>query len=91
MERGEDSGSEETIEECSGSPKERSFYHVLLLIASCFSTMILTSWGNTDGTPEGYGTTSTGTESMWLKISSQWVLLILYCMMLKVSYNDLNA
>ena len=58
--------------------------------------MILTNWGDPYGNPEimtltnlklaGGSVTTTITnhasESMWLKIVSQWVVLLLYCLFL---------
>jgi hypothetical protein len=38
---------------------------------------------------EGSGSSAvTGDESMWLKIVSQWVFLILYLRVLQVAYNN---
>ena len=57
---------------------------------SCYGAMILTNWGKTNGAPqEGSGSNaSTGDESMWLKIVSQWVFLMLYIRVLQVAYNN---
>ncbi len=35
----------------SGTPMERCFFHVLMMLVSCYGAMILTSWGRTDGAP----------------------------------------
>jgi hypothetical protein len=52
--------------------------------------MILTSWGPTNGAPENTNdsTKSQGYESMWLKIVSQWIFLILYLRVLQIAYQD---
>ena len=39
-------------EQSSGTPPERAFFHVLMLLAACYGAMVLTSWGRTDGSPE---------------------------------------
>jgi len=70
----------------SGTAHERGFYHVLMILVSCYGCMILTSWGRTDGSPIGKNGETTGNESMWLKIVSQWVFILLYWRVLQVSY-----
>lgn len=52
--------------------------------------MILTNWGKTNGAPaEGTGSdAAAGNESMWLKIVSQWIFLILYLRVLQVAYTN---
>jgi len=72
----------------SGSYAERVFFHVLMALASCYGGMILTSWGKPDGSPESVGDYSyAGSESMWLKIISQWVFFIMYWKALHVAYS----
>lgn len=72
----------------SGTPRERSFFHLLMILVCCYATMILTNWGNTDGSPVSSGDHTRANESMWLKIVSQWLFLIFYCRVLQVSYED---
>lgn len=81
----------------SGTTSERVYFHLLLVMFSCYTAMILTSWGNTDGTPEGgaVGSAVSGTnamtraeESMWIKIASQWLFLLLYSKVLHAAFLD---
>eukprot|EP01038_Epipyxis_sp_PR26KG_P004047 gene4047-5789_t len=74
----------------SGTPHERAFFHILMVLLSCYVTMILTNWGSTNGGPPSHAHTSSN-ESMWLKIVSQWVFLLLYCRVLQVAYHQNKA
>jgi hypothetical protein len=67
---------------------ERAFFHVLMTLVSLYGAMVLTAWGKADGVPNGVTTSRTSSESMWLKIVSQWVFLLLYCKVLHVAYTD---
>ncbi|RYH14476.1 hypothetical protein EON65_33580, partial [archaeon] len=62
-----------------------AFYHVLLMLVSCYGAMILTAWGGTNGAPPSH-THKESDASMWLKIVSQWVFFILYVKTLHVHY-----
>lgn len=77
--------------DASGTLHERCFFHVLMMLVSCYAAMVLTNWGRSNGAPEdtfmGSGL-NTGTESLWLKIVSQWGFLILYFKVLHVAYVD---
>lgn len=75
-------------EESSGTPHERVYFHVLMVLLVCYCCMILTNWGKTNGEPEGYGSERVGAESMWLKILSQWVFFALQCRALWVAYQE---
>lgn len=75
-------------EESSGTPHERVYFHILMILLVCYCNMILTNWGKANGAPEGYGSDRVGEESMWLKILSQWVFLLLQCRALWVAYQD---
>lgn len=86
--KGSTSVSGDPADESSGTPYERVFFHVLMVLLVCYANMILTNWGKTNGAPEGYGSKRVGEESMWLKILSQWVFLILQCRALWVAYQD---
>lgn len=74
--------------DASGGPRERMFFHALMMVASCYGAMVLTNWGKTDGSPEGVdnGEQYAGNTSMWLKILSQWVFLGIYFKALHASY-----
>lgn len=82
------SADEEEATKTSGPPHERVFFHIFLCLVTCYFCMILTSWGKTNGAPIGDGSDGTGTESMWLKILSQWIFLALYCKILHVAYHN---
>ena len=80
--------------DASGGPRERMFFHGLMMIASCYGAMVLTNWGKTDGSPEGVGSSEkhAGDVSMWLKIISQWVFLAIYFKALHAAYlNEQNG
>ena len=84
----------------SGTAAERVYFHLLLVMFCCYTAMILTSWGNTDGSPDSTSPTMTSKttnnsngmtraeESMWIKIASQWVFLLLYMKVLHAAYID---
>jgi len=70
-----------------GSATERVLFHVVLASASCYGAMVLTSWGSGDGSPVA-SAPRVGAESMWIKVSCQWVFLLCYCRALYVAYID---
>eukprot|EP00598_Pedospumella_elongata_P012772 CAMPEP_0185011740 /NCGR_PEP_ID=MMETSP1098-20130426/97943_1 /TAXON_ID=89044 /ORGANISM="Spumella elongata, Strain CCAP 955/1" /LENGTH=373 /DNA_ID=CAMNT_0027540781 /DNA_START=400 /DNA_END=1520 /DNA_ORIENTATION=+ len=92
VEEGEGGEKEVAKEEVksSGTAHERVLYHVIMMLVCCYGSMILTNWGKTNGaTAEGSGSSAaTSSESMWLKIVSQWIFLILYLRVLQVAYNN---
>jgi hypothetical protein len=81
-------GAAAAQENSSGTAHERAFFHVILLLISCYGAMILTSWGSTNGAPASNGSGRSGNESMWLIIVSQWIFLLLYIRVLQVSYQN---
>lgn len=52
-------------------------FHLLMALAGCYMAMAITNWGNGNGVPESSDTT-VGVESMWLKIVSQWLCILLF-------------
>jgi hypothetical protein len=72
----------------SGTPNERGFFHVMMVLVASYAAMILTNWGTSDGASVSEASHSISNESMWLKIVSQWVFLILYCRILQVAYEN---
>jgi hypothetical protein len=70
--------------------RERVFFHVLMALASAYGTMVLTSWGSTDGSPEKGNAASVyaGNESMWFKVVALWVTLLLYFKMQHAAFVD---
>jgi Serine incorporator (Serinc) len=87
---GGSSSSVPTADSTSGTFHERLFFHLLMVFFCSYAAMIMTSWGNTDGSPDASLVSggSKATESMWLKISSQWVFLLLYAKILHTAYLD---
>lgn len=83
-----DRGDASRGESKSGRPFERAFFHLLFALFSCYLAMILTNWGRSDGAPPSAGKDTTSELSMWLKITSQWIVLLLYCKVLHVQYNQ---
>lgn len=55
-------------------------FHLLLALGGSYMAMAITNWGNVNGVPDGVGggDATVGRESMWLKIVSQWITMILY-------------
>mmetsp|Transcript_10258 Transcript_10258/g.9928 ORF Transcript_10258/g.9928 Transcript_10258/m.9928 type:complete len:440 (-) Transcript_10258:143-1462(-) len=86
---GGSSQSAENMRMNSSSGKERMFFHILMILFCSYISMIITSWGDPSGVSESAGHLR-GTESMWLKICSQWVFLLLYMKVLHTASNDLN-
>ena len=71
----------------TGGAKERMFFHVLMALASCYGGMVMSSWGRTNGAPEGImGTGASGHESMWLKLVSLWIFYLMYYKALHLAY-----
>lgn len=83
-----DDGSGITAES-SGTVHEQVFFHVLMMLTSCYCAMLFTSWGRANGLPEGLGSSEEEADiSLWLKILSQWVFLAMQCRVLYVAYRD---
>lgn len=72
----------------SGTPAERGFFHIVMVLVVSYAAMILTNWGTSDGASVAEANHSISNESLWLKIVSQWVFLILYCRILQVAYEN---
>lgn len=55
-------------------------FHLLLALGGSYMAMAITNWGNVNGVPDGVGggDATVGRESMWLKIVSQWITMLLY-------------
>jgi hypothetical protein len=83
-----DTSNAANVPDSSGTAHERFFFHIIMLLATCYGAMILTSWGQTNGAPASEGSGRQQHESMWLIIVSQWVFLLLYVRVLQVSYNN---
>ena len=64
-----------------------------MALISCYAAMILTNWGIPNGSDMNNSLTCANCKraddvSMWLKIISQWVLLLLYFKVLHVAYTE---
>jgi hypothetical protein len=62
-----------------------------MMLVACYSAMVLTNWGRSNGAPEETSLAeglNTGSESLWLKVVSQWVFFILAFKVLHVAYID---
>ncbi|CAM9409985.1 unnamed protein product [Ectocarpus sp. 13 AM-2016] len=75
-------------EDAIESRPSRVFFCAAMASASCFAAMAMTSWARTDGSPESIGTAITPLESVWLKVASQWVCLLLQMRVLWVTYRE---
>jgi len=82
-------GGSDFVNESSGTTHERVFFHILMMLTSCYCAMLFTNWGRANGLPEGQGSSNVEADmSMWLKILSQWVFLAMECRVLWVAYQD---
>lgn len=90
MERGDTammSTEGSVVEQSYGSRQENLFFHVLMLLASCYSAMLLTNWDISLATAGEFGTAADdGGISLWIKISSLWIVLLFYVKSLHVAY-----
>jgi len=61
----------------SDPDQKNYFFHFVMAMGCMYMAMILTNWGKSTGSDSN---TNTGisTESMWIKISSQWFAYLLY-------------
>ena len=54
-------------------------FHFVMAAAAMYMAMILTNWSNYKvGVEESQQTSDFGLESMWIKVVSQWVTVLLY-------------
>ncbi|GBG63476.1 hypothetical protein CBR_g38094 [Chara braunii] len=53
-----------------------SFFHIIFALASMYSAMLLTGWGRE--ATEGTEIIDVGWTSVWVKMGSQWVTVLLY-------------
>mmetsp|Transcript_46528 Transcript_46528/g.80183 ORF Transcript_46528/g.80183 Transcript_46528/m.80183 type:complete len:449 (+) Transcript_46528:132-1478(+) len=70
-------------------PKERRdrwTYHSMLASGSLFMAMTLTDWGTTDGSPISENTTWEAPTSFWMKVSAQWIVILMQLRVLQVNY-----
>jgi hypothetical protein len=73
----------------TGTVYERVLFHIFILIASSYGAMVLTQWGSPSGDDVSSPTAKRiAQESLWLKIISQWIFLVLYLRALYVAYMD---
>lgn len=82
---GDDDGGDQAPME---SRTSRVFYCLVMACASAFAAMSMTAWMRTDGSPESFGSLVTPLESLWLKVASQWICLMLQMRVLWVTYRD---
>jgi hypothetical protein len=59
-------------------------FHLVLTIGSVYMAMLLTDWGTQPDTVDNVNITG-GRTSMWVKITSQWITMLLYTWTLIVS------
>lgn len=52
-----------------------SFFHLIFALASMYSAMLLTGWGNTHLDED---VVDVGWSSVWVRIITQWVTAVLY-------------
>jgi len=66
--------SEEAIQYSTRNAK----FHAVMAAASMYMAMVLTNWSSLEDADSASGSYDVGRESMWIKITSQWVTIILY-------------
>ena len=64
---------------------ERIYFHVFMILTSCYLNMLLTNWGALGA---DYSSLGLDTQTMWIKLSSQGINILLYLRMLYVAYID---
>lgn len=70
---------EDVAEEDAEDPQARRsnlFFHGSMFLACCYFCMLLSNWGNANASDSS--SYDLGEDSMWVKIASQWVTLLLY-------------
>lgn len=78
--RGGDAGS-------GGTKHEIVFFHALMMLVACYGSMALTNWGAADGSTLA-ASAVTASQSLWLKIVSQWIFLLIFCRTLQLAYYE---
>ena len=72
-----------------GEPKEEvAFFHILMIVLIMYCTMTLTSWARTDGAPDSEGTDIEPNESMFVKVSVEWLTFGFFFLAAKEYYNS---
>ena len=56
-----------------------------MILTSCYLNMLLTNWGALDA---DYSSLGLDLQTMWIKLSSQGINILLYLRMLYVAYID---
>jgi len=54
------------------------FFHFVMAMGAMYMAMVLTNWGKSSSDPTSNTNTGISTESMWIKISSQWLAYLIY-------------
>jgi len=74
----EEEEEEENISEEEQAAKKYDWivFHILMTVASMYACMLLTSWSTNEysSTEEQFSSA----ESFWVKVASQWLVMILY-------------
>lgn len=60
-----------------------SFFHLIFALASMYSAMLLTGWGNSHVEED---VVDVGWSSVWVRIITQWITAILYIWSLVAPY-----
>jgi len=67
------------IDAPSGSAQtQKSKFHLVMACAAMYMAMILTNWSSRSESVDQSTSYDLGTETMWIKIVSQWVTILLY-------------
>lgn len=70
--------SEEKTEKGEEDQERYWFFHLVMFSGAVYMAMLLTDWGSGDSTASLSSTTDAGTASMWVKITSGWIVAGLY-------------
>lgn len=66
-------------EETLNHRKIEGFFHFVMMLASMYIAMLLTNWAPSDSESTSSSTDiDMGWPSVWVKITSQWVMMVLY-------------
>lgn len=71
------SDTEQQIQETEENFAAHTILNLTLLLLSCYFTASLTSWGTIE-TMGNAANPDTGKVAMWMIITSQWIVILLY-------------
>jgi len=70
-------GGDPAAEDEPVGPESWWYYHVMMCVCTFYMAMLLTDW-STQSVDEHKGAHATSLTSFWVKLSSQWICLLMY-------------